>query len=285
MADTQVSSTEASSTKAAQRCRVIPYPKVVFFYPLMFTAIICSFFQYFYPSKIIMPTTPQPTTAADTNKDEPVEKEKYVITILKTDTPEAAKSSIKTSEGDVPIFRVEGINTIAGSVFILVFLLNILVISFDFPGLKALVLALVILLVVVLLWKLELLGPIGKQLSLLSGTLYASWVFYAMIAGIIAIMIFSGIFYNRMFNQWIVESNRLLHRHGFLGDFTEYPVVDLQLDKDIDDVLEHVLLFSGTLTFRPNPTTPPIRLENVPGINGKERKIRNLIRKIQVKED
>jgi len=72
---------------------------------------------------------------------------------------------------------------------------------------------------------------------------------------------------------------------AFFGEFTEYPVVDLQMDKEIDDIFEYALLFSGTLTFRPNPTTPPIRLENIPFIKYKERKIRSIIRKVTVKED
>lgn len=309
MADTQTTSSGSSGYKGSQSFTIYPLPKVVFFYPLMFTALACALLQYFCPKDIVIPKPPVmvPVKQADPNKPDEAVKQfqkifqnKYVVTIVHEKEVATGKQVIIESDKNVdisdatqkvagtpkaPIHNVDGVSTIAGSIFILVFLLNILVISFDFPGLKALVLGFCILTVILILWNLGWLGQIGHYLTQLSGTLYASWVFYAMISGTIFIMISCGIIYNKMFNRWVVESNRLLNRHGFFGDFTEYPVVDLQMDKDIDDVLEYALLLSGTLTFRPNPTTPPIRLENVPFINSKERKIRNIIRKIQVKEE
>ena len=63
-----------------------------------------------------------------------------------------------------------------------------------------------------------------------------------------------------------------------MKEYTEYPVIDLQVDKKIDDVFELLLLRAGTLVFRPNVNTAPIYLENVPCINSLEKKIKALTR-------
>ncbi len=298
MADNPSTGSVVTPTSNATRCQVIPYPKIVFFYPLMFTALICALIQYWAPDKVVASekTKLYVIHTTDINKLEPgTVKPEYLIAVPEKPVviEKAPKEKDDKVEKNKPVTvipitklsRAEGINTIAGSIFLLVFLINILVISFDFPGLKALTLGLFGLCIFLGLLYMDWLGPIGQAMQSLSHTFYASWTFYAIVSGIIFLMIISSIVYNRIFNQWIVESSRLLHRHGFFGEFTEYPVVDLQMDKEIDDVFEYMLLFSGTLIFRPNPTTPPIRLENIPLIKSKERRIRNIIRKISVKEE
>jgi len=251
----------------------------------MFTAIACAIIQFFAPENL------SSTTEAKKLYTIHVSDHKVITATEKFVAQAAEKINLAEKPETVPakpvatVSKIQSVSTIAGSIFMIVFLINILVISFDFPGLKALALGLTGICVILLLLYLEWFPLVGKFLGQVSKTLHASWGFYALISGIIFIMMFFGVVYNRLFNQWIVEANRLLHRHGFFGEFTEYPVVDLQMDKEIDDIFEYALLFSGTLTFRPNPTTPPIRLENIPFIKYKERKIRSIIRKVTVKED
>jgi hypothetical protein len=178
---------------------------------------------------------------------------------------------------------VGGESHVAGSIFLVVFLINIMVISFDFPGIKALAFFLGIIATVLLLLYLNSLKPdllpfIGKILKAVHAKLSASPAFYWLISAILFIMIFGGVLVNWLWNRWTVEPGQLFHRHGILGELTKYPVIDLQLDKKIEDVFEYALLLSGTLTFKPNPSTPPITLTNVPRINAKEEKIQTIIR-------
>jgi len=300
MADNQTTGTVSTTGDRPFRCQVTPYPKIVFFYPLMFTALICAIVQWGIPDTIQYYT---PITDAkfgklfimETSDNKSLDANDYVIATPGTPTeikittnpndPKNPKAEKLPLTPVTRMYKVRGISTMCGSIFLIVFLLNLLVISFDFPGLKALALGLFGFAIFMTLLYFNVLGPIGKALMQLSHTFYASSTFYAVVSGIIFLMILGSVVYNRIFNQWIVESSRLLHRHGLFSEFTEYPVVDLQMDKEIDDVFEYLLLFSGTLVFRPNPTTPPIRLENIPLIKSKERKIRSIIRKVSVKEE
>ena len=171
---------------------------------------------------------------------------------------------------------------IAGTLFIVVFLVNILIIAFDFPGVKAMALAMVVIATVFgLLWansKWEIIGPMKDFFDMLFSQVHASTMFYCMISAILFLMVVMGILANFLWNRWVIESSRIFHKHGLFGDVKEYPVIDLQVQKSIDDVFEYALLLSGTLTFSV-PNAPTIRLENVPFINRVEKKIQTIVRK------
>lgn len=213
-----------------KRYTLIPFPKIVFFYPLMFVAL--------------------------------------------------AAGTIQAIKGVSPSY-------IAGTLFILMFLLNILVISFDFPGVKALALALGLIAVVfgVILFNIQvypILGPLKTITERLAKLLHASAAFYFVISAILFCMIMGGILGNILWNRWTIEPNRLKHKDG-LFSFREYPVIDLQVDKEVEDIFEYILLGSGTLTFRiPNNN---FRLENVPRISSAERKIQYIVRQLRVKSE
>lgn len=170
----------------------------------------------------------------------------------------------------------------AGTLFIVVFLVNILIIAFDFPGVKAMALAMVIIATIFgVLWannKWGILGPMQDFFKMLFNQVNASTMFYCMISAILFLMVVMGILANFLWNRWVIESTRIYHKHGLFGDVREYPVIDLQVQKSIDDVFEYALLLSGTLTFSV-PNAPTIRLENVPFINRVEKKIQTIVRK------
>jgi hypothetical protein len=177
---------------------------------------------------------------------------------------------------------VEGSSHAAGTLFIIVFLVNILIIAFDFPGVKAMALAMVIIATIFgLLWannKWAIFGPMQQFFDSLFNKVTASTMFYCMISAILFLMVIMGILANFLWNRWVIESSRIFHKHGLFGDVKGYPVIDLQVQKSIDDVFEYALLLSGTLTFSV-PNAPTIRLENVPFINRVEKKIQTIVRK------
>jgi hypothetical protein len=227
MAQTADNSPSSPSTNNSEikvpRYTVIQYPKVIFFYPLMFVSIICGFLQL--------------------------------------------------AKGDSP-------SNLAGTIFVAMFLFNILVISFDFPGVKALALALGTLAVTFGLILFDqhvfrIFGPLGKAMEAVYTQLHASVTLYFCVSGILFVMISGGVLGNILWDRWTIEPNRLKHKDG-LFSFKEYPVIDLQVDKEVEDIFEYALLFSGTLTF----TIPShkFRLENIPLIYRAERKIQEIVR-------
>ncbi len=70
-----------------------------------------------------------------------------------------------------------------------------------------------------------------------------------------------------------------------MGDVHRYPTRGLRLKKEITDVLEHILLRSGTLVMMPVGVERPIVLENVIGLNKVEDKIQRLLGTTKVRID
>lgn len=255
------SSLPSTGETKKERCVLVSYPKVVFFYPLMFTAFVCCFLEAFSTS-INLPVTPKnQIESPDSVPAAPINNQQ--------DAAQAIPTPLAHSN-------------VAGSLFVLIFLINILVISFDFPGVKAIAMLLggiaIVLGLLLLNQSYGIFVPLKKAFQHIHQHLYASPYFYLSVGIILFIMVVGGILVNWFWNIWIVESNRLIHVHGLLRETTEYPVIDLQVEKKIVDVFEYLLLWSGTLTFRPNPTTPPIVLENIPRINRKEQRIQAVTR-------
>lgn len=172
-------------------------------------------------------------------------------------------------------------STFAGTIFIITFFINTLIISFDFPGVKAIALAFfLIALGLGILWLdsiYEILGPLKEISKIIFQKVHASPMLYFMVSGTLFSMIFGGCTVNYLWNRWIVEPGRLIHKKGLLADVTEYPVIDLEIQKRVDDVFEYILLGSGSLTFKPTPHMM-VTLENVMFINNAENKIRSIIR-------
>lgn len=213
-----------------RRYTLVPFPKIVFFYPLMFISIGCGIMQ-----------------------------------IISRDAPE--------------------VRHVAGSIFLIIFLINVLVISFDFPGVKALAMAMGVMAlvfgVILLNQHMSILAPLSRLMEQLYARVEASSAFYFVISAILFVMIMGGILGNVLWNKWTIEAHRLRHKDG-LFSYREYPVIDLQVDKEVDDVFEFVLLQSGTLTFR--IPSQSFRLENVPFITRAQRRIQSIVRKTGSRE-
>ncbi len=162
------------------------------------------------------------------------------------------------------------------------FTLNLLVIAFDFSRVRSV--ALVFFLIAFVF--------VGRDLGFLAD-------FFAFLKDIDAVMnkhsyltiatvlsiIYLLVFINTRFSYWEIQPNEILHHHGFLGDVHRYPTRGLRLKKEITDVLEYILLRSGTLVLMPVGVERPIVLENVIGLNKVEDKIQRLLGTTKVRID
>ncbi len=169
-----------------------------------------------------------------------------------------------------------------GQIWLGLFTLNLLVIAFDFSRIRSV--ALVFFLIAFVFVGRDL-GFLADFLAFLKGIeAVMNKHFYLTVATVFSIL-YLLVFINTRFSYWEIQPNEILPHHGFLGDVHRYPTRGLRLKKEITDVLEHILLRSGTLVMMPVGVERPIILENVIGLNKVEDKIQRLLGTTKVRID
>ncbi len=179
---------------------------------------------------------------------------------------------------------VEGTSASAliGRIWFAIFVFNILVISFEFSRIRSV--ALVFFFVALVFAGIQI-GFLDAVTDFLGGLqLVMNKMFYYSMAAMFS-LIYLLVFINTRFSYWEIQPNEILHHHGFLGDVHRFPTRGLRLQKEITDVLEHILLRSGTLVMMPVGVERPIVLENVIGLNKVEDKIQRLLGTMKVRMD
>lgn len=175
-------------------------------------------------------------------------------------------------------------NTVS-MIFLIIFGLNIVVLSFDFPRTTSLTLFFVIAAIALALWVFfifneSLLPPVTNFLRSLSP--FANSTFYFVISAVLT-LIYIAVFLNIRFDYWEVRPNELLHHHGVLSNLERFSAPNLRIDKEINDVFEYALLRTGRLILHPSNERRAIVLENVPFINRKEAEITKMLGSLQVR--
>ena len=172
---------------------------------------------------------------------------------------------------------------LAGMVFFVVLCLNFLVISFEFSRFKTLAILFFCLAVFFFLLYLSTRWEVFQFLRDIFGRFHikaSSSLYYAV--GTYLLLIFVGVFINTRFNYWIIRSNEILHKEGFLGDVRRFPSPNLKMTKEITDVFEFLLLGSGRIVLYPASEKQAIVLEHVLGVNKAETAIQQLLSSLQV---
>jgi len=169
-----------------------------------------------------------------------------------------------------------------GRIWLFVFVFNILVISFEFSRIRSVAIIFALLAFVFAGSQFGFLDVVGTFLGHLPIVMNAT--FYYAVTTIFTI-IYLLVFINTRFNYWEFQPNEILHHHGFLGDVQRFPTRELRMQKEITDVLEHILLRAGTLVLSPTGIDRPIVLENVINLNRVEDKIQRLLGTLKVRID
>jgi hypothetical protein len=183
-------------------------------------------------------------------------------------------------------FRNQPANAhVVALVFLLVFAVNMIVYSFDFPRTTSLTLFFFCVAVAIGLWSLfafkpDLLPPITRVLRSIQP--FANATFYFSVASVLG-AIYLGVLMSIQFDYWEVRPNELLHHHGILSDLERFSAPNLRIDKEINDVFEYILLRSGRLILHPSNERRAIVLENVFPINQKETQITRMLSALQVR--
>ncbi len=180
--------------------------------------------------------------------------------------------------------RIQSIRYLCGATFMAIFLLNLFVMSFDFPRMAAISMVLAIFVVFLGLTLLNTMLPVWSQIASLLGMLRleANSEFYLLFALSFVFVYFAAWIFTR-FDYWEITANELMHHHGPWGDLERFPSPNLKIDKELHDVFEYLILRSGRLTLYPATERKAIILENVPGINGVEERIKALLSATEVR--
>lgn len=167
-----------------------------------------------------------------------------------------------------------------GNTWMLVFMLNILVFSFDFSRIWSLVLVFAIALIIVLVFWLDLTGFVSAVLGKIHIT--ANTSFYAFITGGLGLILLI-VWINSRFHYFEVNAREILHHHGYLGDVQRWSTEGLEMNKEIYDVAEYGLLRSGRLIFHPMTSKKAVVIDNVVCVNRIEKAINDLLSHVAVR--
>lgn len=170
------------------------------------------------------------------------------------------------------------------SLFLIVMMINMFVIIFDFPRATSLTLMFVLVSVAMASWlvviaKPDILPSIQNLVSAVRPA--ANTAFFACIA-VAMILMYVAVFVSVRFNYWELRNNELLHHHGFLSDLKRYPAPNLRVDKEINDIFEYMLLGAGRLILHPTTEKRAIVLDNILFVGTKEQQLTQTLGAIKV---
>jgi len=161
-----------------------------------------------------------------------------------------------------------------GTLWMAVFTLNVIVISFDFTevgGIAVVALLLVVVFAGLYFGFLKFLGDFVSRLDISMNP-----DFYFSVFGLFTV-IYAIVFVKSRFEYWEFRNNEVLHRKGMFGEIKRYSTEDLRWFKEIPDVLERILLGSGRMVLTTPREPMPIVIEHVIGIGSIDERIATLL--------
>lgn len=263
-------STTPPATLRHKGMKIFTYPKIIFIWPTMVTAIVCAIGMAAIKDRTSDPTKDPNAASAQ---------------VQKTDTVKTADGrTTETTATHAPVRRFSTGQNVLGMLFVTVFFLNILIMAIDFP--RFTIIAMILLAAAVtffLLWMnvyFEIVRPLVDLLERVFTV--ANSGFYSMIA--VAIGINLGVIYaTRYLDYWEILPNEILHNHGPFSDLERFPTMQLKFDKEIPDILEYALMRSGRLVLHVQGERKAIVLDNVLFIDRKEDELKKLMSRMEVR--
>ena len=167
-----------------------------------------------------------------------------------------------------------------GNIWMAIFLLNLLVFSFDFSRICSIVMVFAIGLAVVLVLWLDLTGFVGNALGKVHIPYTPShYGFMSIGIGLLLLIVFV----NSRFHYYEVNAREILHHHGSLRAVWRWSTESVEMSKEIYDMAEFILLRSGRLIFSPMTSKKAIVVDNVANVNRIEKSINDLLSHVAVR--
>lgn len=161
-----------------------------------------------------------------------------------------------------------------GTIWMLIFAFNLIVISFDFNEVVSVLVLAVVAVIVFAGLYLDFLDFIGNFVRDLDVGMNSR--FYFAVFGVFTIIYFF-VFLKTRFNYWEFRYNEVIHREGVFPNIKRYSTEDLRWFKEVPDVLERVLAGSGRMILTTPREAHPIVLENVLRIGTIDEKVADIL--------
>lgn len=155
-----------------------------------------------------------------------------------------------------------------------VFFFNVLVISFDFNEERSLIALLASITTVVALLYFDALGSLSSWVT--SFEPMVNRTFYRMVFSGFSVVFFF-VWLNTRFNYWEFRPNEVVHRYGVFPKMKRYSTEDMRWDKTVPDLLERLLLGTGSIILTTPHERHPVRLDHVPRIGTIDDRIADIL--------
>ena len=167
---------------------------------------------------------------------------------------------------------------VLGMTWMGIFLFNLATISFDFTLDRLFILILFCGLIGGALYHFGI--PTEVKTFLLSLNPVMNQGFYWLIFGIFSLLYIAVFFHTRV-NYWEFRPGEIVHREGLFMRTKRYPAAQARWDRVVPDILERLILGTGTMILTTSKEEPPVILEHVLGIGSIDDRIADVLR-IQV---
>lgn len=155
------------------------------------------------------------------------------------------------------------------SCFMLLFAVNTVILSFEFPRMTA-------MFVGTLLVALALLVLLLNPYFGLIPWLLAVWVSFSWSAngsfyfgiGFTLLFVYMVMWIVTRFDYWEITPNEVIHHHGPFSDMRRFPASNLRLDVEIPDICEYLYLKCGRLILHPTSDRAGKCAQRQPGGTG-----------------
>jgi len=168
-----------------------------------------------------------------------------------------------------------------GSVWLIVFFINMFIVAFDFNSTKFFLLILVSVVIILLLVFL-----VPDMFSTIPGDAFNPGLtreFYLVMTIIMALILGLVVLSSR-FDYWKIERNEMYHKSGIFSSAERVPTKSLRIKKEIPDVFEFFILRAGSITLLPGHGDV-IHLPTVLNINKKQKQIDYLLSHVSIEPD
>ncbi|MCC6625592.1 MAG: hypothetical protein IT385_30420 [Deltaproteobacteria bacterium] len=168
-----------------------------------------------------------------------------------------------------------------GMAWMSLFILNLFVISFDFTEQRTVI---VVLTVVVAILALVLLGALSDVTAFMTALRpQMNQTFYWMMFVTFSVIFLLAWLGSRL-DYWQIEPNEIVHRYGFFRRMKRFSTESLRWDKLIPDVMERIMLGTGTIILTTPYEKHPIVIEHVMRIGSVDDQIARILGVKQVVE-